>query len=171
MQIVIHIVTLCLLALLTSGCIKKDKNEQAKPLGEDKASSNSVKEISNSDGSKIFKDKKLADFPSVSIGDAFDRYTFLTKKEWKVQSSSRGKNVYIDFTGWFDSKTIDNSEKKDGVRERGVEVKFVVYPDGSFRAAMVSKLEMKADGKRYAYPHGDLNGVLAKIYANQEIKF
>lgn len=171
MHIVTNTVTLCLLALLASGCTKESSNIPAKPHGEGKPLNNNVMDISNSDGAKVFKDKKLADYPSATIEEAFGRYAFLTKKEWKVQSSPRGKNVYIDFTGWFDSKTIDSSAKKDNVRERGVEVKFVVYPDGSFRAAMVSKLEIKADGKRYAYPYEDLSDVLVKIYANQEIRF
>ncbi len=169
--IVANIVKLCLIALLAAGCIKESSNVPEKTHGEAKPSNNNVIESTNSDGAKIFKDKKLADYPSATIEEAFGRYAFLAKKEWKVQSSPRGKNVYIDFSGWFDSKTIDSSAKADGVKERGLEVKFVIYPDGSFRAAMVSKLEMKADGKRYAYPDADLNGVLTKIYSNQEIKF
>lgn len=156
---------------MLSGCGKESMNAPGKQHSESKPSSNTGMDTSNSDGAKLFKDKKLANFPSASIGDAFDRYTFLTKKEWKIQRSTQNKNIYIDFIGWLDSKSIDDRAKQEGVTERGVELKFIIYPDGSFVAAMVSKLEMKNNGKRYAYPMDDLTGILTKIYANKEIKF
>ncbi len=84
-------------------------------------------------------------------------------------SPHKARTPYVDFTGWLDEKSLSDAARQEGVSARGVGIKFVVYPDGSFKAAMVSKLEMKADGTLLAYPSDDLTGILAKIYENKEL--
>lgn len=165
--------TLLLCFFLQSGCINENVNAPAEQnaQGQGKASGNTGKDDPNFEVLSVFKGKKMADFPSSTIGEAFDRYTFLTKKAWSFQRSPQNKNIYIDFVGWFDSKSINNGGKKQSTTGKGLEIKFVVYPDGSFSAAMASILEMKNDGKRYAYPIDGLNDILTKIYANKELKF
>lgn len=119
---------------------------------------------------EIVKSKSFAGNASITIGNAFDGYKYFTKKEWKQSPASNGK-TYIDFIGWFDTKSIDAKAMKDGVSARGIDVKFAVYNDGSFGVVMVSRLEAKSDGKMYEYLLEDRAAILTKIYGNKEIAF
>lgn len=116
------------------------------------------------------KNKTLAKYPHATIGAAFDGYTYFTRKEWNEVHTSNGK-IYIDFIGWLDAASVDAAAAKEGVTGRALDVKFVIEPDGSFFVAMVSRIEKKSDGKSYDYPLEDSAALLAKIYANKEIKF
>jgi hypothetical protein len=115
---------------------------------------------------KVLKNVKLPSHPSKTFGEAVDSYRYFSKKEWKETHSSNGK-VYVDFTGWLKKNSLDFSE----VSERGVGIKFLVKPDGNYAVVMVSKLEIKTDGKMFSDPQSDISGILNKLYKNVELKF
>jgi hypothetical protein len=115
---------------------------------------------------KAIKGVKLPHYPSKTFGEAADSYRYFSKKEWKETRSTNGK-VYVDFTGWLKHTSPDFSD----VSMRGVGIKFLVNPDGSYAVVMVSKVELKTDGKIYSDPQPDISGVLSKLYKNVEIKF
>lgn len=113
------------------------------------------------------KKKNLLDYPSKTIGEAFGSYSYFNKREWSETFSASGK-IYIDFIGWFNTSSLNAQNIKSGISAKGVEVKFVLNPDGPFFVAMVSRVEVKTDGKMYKYPLPDIKYVLDSIYANKE---
>lgn len=119
--------------------------------------------------SGVVQDIVMAGYGKSTIGEAFGRYRFFKKKEW---SETRGKGgiVYVDFTGLASLGWFDFTAKKQGIASRGIEVKFVIYPGGDYGVGMVSKVEVKDDGKIYRYPLNDIGKVLNAIYANEKIK-
>lgn len=115
---------------------------------------------------KVIKNVKLPNYPSKTFGEAVDSYRYFSKNEWKETSSSYGK-VYVDFTGWLKKSIFDLST----VAVQGVGIKFLVKPDGNYAVVMVSKVEIKTDGKMSSEPLLDKSGILDKLYKNVEIKF
>ncbi len=151
--------------LLVSACTKEaantsDKRNTERPGGTETASISLV---------DVIKKQKLANYQSTTIGNAFDSYRYLTKKEWKAESL-KSRHFTVDFSGWFEHPTLNEEDLKDGITARGLEVKFVVEPDGSFYVLMVSKIESRSDGKMYRYQLQDGTGILASIYANRKIE-
>ncbi|MDA8241073.1 MAG: hypothetical protein M0Z67_11980 [Nitrospiraceae bacterium] len=116
----------------------------------------------------FIKKQKLVNYQSTTIGNAFDSYSYLTKKEWKVEQQKSGPFT-IDFIGWFGSDALKDEDIKKGVTGKGLDVMFVIEPNGSFYAFMASILEARNDGKIYRNQLADTAGVLAKIYGNQKI--
>jgi hypothetical protein len=115
------------------------------------------------------KDKRLGEYTATTIGQAFDSYQHFEKREWRETASSNGKS-YVDFWGWFNAGALDAATKNDIVA-RGVEVKFVINPDGEFYVAMISRLESFADGRKILHPLADKKSILDAIYANKAISF
>lgn len=116
----------------------------------------------------VIKNGKLINFQSTTIGNAFDSYKYLTKKEWKVEQLKSG-HFTVDFIGWFESDTLNDNDIKAGVTSKGIDVKFVINPDGSYYMFMVTKIESKSDGKVYGHELTDSAGILSNIYANKKI--
>jgi hypothetical protein len=54
---------------------------------------------------------------------------------------------------------------------QGVVIKFLVKPDGSYGVVMVSKIELKTDGKMYTEPLPESSVILKKLYGNKKIEF
>lgn len=116
----------------------------------------------------FIKKQKLVNFQSVTIGNAFESYKHMTKKEWKLEPLKSG-HFTVDFIGWFDPGTLSDKDSKDGVIGRGLDVKFVINSDGSFYLFMISMIEAKSDGKEYRHQLNDSAGILDSIYANKKI--
>lgn len=118
----------------------------------------------------VIQDVTLPGYKNMKIGEAFGKYRYFKKKEW---SESRGVNgnYYVDFVGSTPTSWFDFKSRKQGISARGVEVKFVIYPDGAYEVGMVSKVEVKTDGKTYRYPFGDAKSIVDAIYANREIPY
>jgi hypothetical protein len=114
--------------------------------------------------------QKLADYDTATIGDAFDNYRYFEKREWKETVSNNGK-IYIDFCGWFKKSVLDAVSVNKGIAARGIDVKFVINADGSFYLAMISKVEIGADGREFGYPQEDKTRILSAIYGNKEMSF
>jgi hypothetical protein len=114
--------------------------------------------------------KTLPDFATATIGEAFDKYRYFDKREWKETRSSNGK-TYVDFWGWLNSSSPDAVSAQNGVVASGVQVKFVITPNGEFYVAMISRVEAGADGKEHDYPLEDKKRILEAIYANNKITF
>ncbi|TWJ32960.1 hypothetical protein JN12_00371 [Geobacter argillaceus] len=151
-------------------CSKNDTKNTDEYPAENQVDKSNAKGITGSGIADALKDKTLAGYESTTIGTAFDSYKYFTKKEWKETSAQNGK-IYIDFIGWVGTNALDAVSIKDGVSARGIDVKFVINPDGSFFVGMVSKIDAKTDGTFYSYPLEDSAGLLTKIYANKEIAF
>lgn len=145
----------------------QDRKESAKTVHSGSAGPASSGEAAVTEA---IKKQVLPDFPALPIGTALDGYSHFTAHEWKGTQAETGK-YYVDCIGWLDAGTMDVASLKDGVSKRGVAVKFVVVQDGSFRLAMVSRLEAKSDGSVVSYPAADAKLILERIYANKEITF
>jgi len=110
---------------------------------------------------------KLVNYQSATIGTAFDSYKYLTNKEWKLEQQNR--YFIVDFVGWFGPDALNENDIKNGVTSKGIDVKFVINPDGSYYVLMVLKIEARSDGKVFQNQLADSVGILAKIYANKQI--
>lgn len=115
----------------------------------------------------ILKGMKLEDYPAITIGEAFDRYSHFTIKEWK-ETRMPNMKIYIDFTGTQKTGAFDLGPRKE-TYSQGIIVKFVINSDGSFNVAMASKVRFMSDGKMYSVPVEDKNRILEAIYSNKEI--
>lgn len=113
----------------------------------------------------VIKGLKLAKFESMTIGNAFDSYKYLKKKEW-TWASLKGGEFTVDFIGWAEPT---GEEIKAGLKAKGIDVKFVIEPDGAYYVLMILKLQTGPDGKVSSSPLADTMGILAKIYANDKI--
>lgn len=118
----------------------------------------------------VVRKQTLPAYPEMTIGKAFDGYSYLTKKEWKETPSANG-TIYIDFAGWFQGNQFSVDTIRRGISRQGVEVKFVIKPDGAFSVGMVSRLEATTAGTVNAYPLSDVKVIMDSIYSNKEISF
>lgn len=168
MNKLILLTVMIVIFLCTGACSKDGTSDPNKSSGERSVHKSSTKDVAGSGMAVVLRNKTLAGYESITIGNAFEGYKYFTKKEWKETTSQNGK-IYIDFIGWVDSKALDAATIKAGISARALDVKFVINPDGSFFVAMMSKIDVKTDGKLYGYPLEDKDGMLAKIYANKEI--
>ncbi|MBJ6802477.1 hypothetical protein [Geomonas propionica] len=116
----------------------------------------------------VIKDATLPGYPKVKIGEAFGKYGYFKQKQWYETRGAAG-NFYVDFrgsspTGWFDFKG-----RRAGIAEKGLVLKFVIYPSGEYGIVMASKTVQTKDGKTTAYPIPDIKGVVDAIYANKKL--
>lgn len=162
------LVSLMIGATVLAGACTKDGKESLNKQNVAKPAEHSDAETPNAGIIKVIKNGRLANFKSATIGSAFDSYKYLTKKDWQAAPLKSG-HVTVDFAGWFEPNTLNDRDIKDGVTARGLNVKFVIEPDGSYYVFMVSKLESKSDGKIYSSELQDSAGILASIYANRKI--
>jgi hypothetical protein len=112
----------------------------------------------------------LPGYNKMKIGEAFDRYRYFKKREWSETRPENGK-YYIIFTGVSPVGWLDLKLKRKGISDKGIEINFYIYPNGTFGVGMVSKIEVGADGKRYSYPVEDSKSIFDAIYANREISY
>lgn len=118
---------------------------------------------------EVIKNGKLAAFQSVTIGEAFDSYKYLIKKDWKANILKSG-HVTVDFTGWFEDSELSDEDKRRGVNGKGLEVKFVIEPNGVYYVFMVSKMELISNGSIMKSEYPDINTILKKIYSKEKIQ-
>lgn len=118
----------------------------------------------------IIRGQALPGFTGKTIGTAFDEYSYFSGREWQETKNPAGK-VYIDFRGLFESSGLDINSIKKGIARQGIEVKFVIEPDGAFSLAMVSKVEFTTDGNMHRYPLENGKNIIEQIYNNREIRF
>ncbi|MBJ6752225.1 hypothetical protein [Geomonas anaerohicana] len=116
----------------------------------------------------VIKDATLPGYPDVKIGTAFEKYGYFKEKHW-YETRGTGGNFYVDFrgsspTGWFDFKG-----RRAGIAEKGVVLKFVIYPSGEYGIVMASKTVQTKDGKTTATPISNIKGVVDAIYANKKL--
>ncbi|HEY6838704.1 MAG TPA: hypothetical protein VI389_08180 [Geobacteraceae bacterium] len=153
-----------------AGC-NKGGADGAGTKGEQKQAHSDKTSGTKSEGvAAAIRGKTLGDFKTMTIGEAFDNYRYFDKKEWKESGSGNGK-IYVDFWGWFKESSIDAASKKNGIVARGVQIKFVVNPEGEFYVAMISRAEKGADNTEHDYPLDDKQSILNAIYGNKEITF
>lgn len=166
------ILLICFNFLFTTGCSKDAPKEDQKMVvtGHGGVPVTVVPEKGALQGTiKVLKENRLAEHSQRSIGDAFDSYQYFDKKEWRETRSEGGK-VYIDFSGLKPVGSVFG-KTDENLAARGIGVKFVIYLNGSFNVAMISKLEVMKDGKINATPLENKKQILDAIYANKEITF
>lgn len=155
----------------TVACIKEEQSSKASQARQITVHGTKDDKAPVSNGLvDVLKGKSLTDFPAATIGQAFDGYAFFSKKEWRETRTSTGK-AFVDFNGWFKSNSTGLFGGKGEESVKGIQVKFAVYPDGSYGVVMASKIVKKADGTDSYEPIPDSKSVLDKIYANKEISF
>jgi hypothetical protein len=155
------LLTIGLLAGLC-GCSKEDADRNKATQAIDPAAPNAI-------FINAIRGGKLVNFPSVTIGEAFDAYKHLVDKEWKATPQA-GRLFAIDFTGWFTSDGLNEQDRRRGIMRKGLDVTFVVNVDGAFSVFMVSMIEANADGSLRRRQINDVDGVLTKIYGNKKIE-
>lgn len=119
---------------------------------------------------EVLKGMKLADYPSKTIGEAFEGYSHFTSREWSEVRTPQ-KKIYIDFFGLQRPPLFPLNNKTMRTYAQGVAVKFVINPDGKFYVAMVSRVDIMSDGKRYEKPFEGTKQVLDAIYADKKIEY
>lgn len=166
-----NIAVLCLAALCIYGCAQEGQQPKTPAKVISPHGTGTVSESSEPAQGfiGIVRSRKLPPSETETIGAVFDEYRYFDSREWKESRNADGK-VYVDFMGLFKS-TPAASSIKDGVTQQGVGVKFVVAQNGDFYLGMVTRIDVKPDGKMYHYPMGDGNRVIELIYANKEIVF
>ncbi len=162
------LVLLMIGAIMAGACTKQRTDDPGKPTIHNSGPKVQGKEHAGM--IDVLKRQKLAGYDSMTIGNAFDAYQYLTKKEWKQASLKSGQTT-IDFIGWYDTGIIDERAVKKGIKGKGIGATFVIDPNGSYYVLMVSSLELRADGSIYGSQLADTKGILAKIYANKKISF
>ena len=107
-----------------------------------------------------------------TIGEAFDKYKYAIKKEWRETPTKSGP-YYIDYICWFDISPLSSVVLKESVIKRGLEIKFAVHESGETYIAMASRVDVKSDGMRYTTPLDppQIKKFVTAIYENQEITF
>lgn len=118
----------------------------------------------------ILKRQKLVNYPSATIGEAFDKYRFFTKGTWQESHSAYGK-TYFDFTGMLKKGFMDTLLLLGDTAMYAVEIKFAISPSGDYGVVMASRIDYKRDGRVEKTPIPDLKGLLDKLYANERMNF
>jgi len=166
------VVAFCCAAACLFGCAKEGQKPQDTPpkaVSPHGAGADSKQSDQPQGFVGIVTSQKLPLSSTRTIGTAFDEYRYFNSREWKETRNASGK-VYVDFQGLFASPPIAASIK-NGVSRQGVEVKFVVEPNGNLYVGMVSRIDVTADGKMSLYPLGDGKKIVEMIYDNKEITF
>lgn len=156
------------LTVIVGACVKEGADSPDKGKGE-KPEQHSGAETGNAGIIDFIKRQKLVNFSSTTIGNAFDSYKYAATKEWKA-TFLKGSYTAVDYIGWSDLSSLNDSDRSNGITGRGFNVTFVIQPDGAFYVYMVSSIESRSDGKLYRTQQYDAAGVLADIYANRKIK-
>lgn len=117
---------------------------------------------------EVLKGKKLDGYETQTIGKAFDGYQYFSSTEWKEVFGDNGK-IYIDLIGWFDQKKVKMTTDTNGVTLKGLNVKFVIYGNGSYAVVMIAKLGTTADGSLGVYPQQNTADILGAIYGNKRL--
>lgn len=119
------------------------------------------------------KKNHLAPSTTKTIGEAFDSYKYARRIEWKATPPVNDGPSYVDYICWFHVKPVSVLALKEGVKERGLEIKFSILKDGETYIAMARRLDVKSDGKLYATPilPLDIKKIVTSLYENREITF
>jgi len=148
--------------ILLSGACNSDKPEINK--GGDRV----VEKTPNASLIDFIKGQKLANFPSTTIGSAFEAYRHVARKEWRASTLQVGY-ITVEFTGWIEPVTLNENDVKDGVIGKGIDITFVIEPGGAFYVYLISQIESKADGKVSRTKALDTAAILSDIYANRKL--
>ena len=155
------------LTVFVGACVKEEAGKSDTQGGNTQGQSSGT-ETADAGLVDFIKKQKLANFQSTTIGNSFDSYSYVKKKEWKSASLKSG-HIAVDFIGWFEPASLSEKDIKAGVTSRGLNVTFVVQPDGAFYVFAVTVVESTVDGKTHRVQSLDSAGALDNIYANKKI--
>lgn len=160
--------TILLMSVVLSVSLTACSRESGKPESQGKSGAQSANVAQPKTLADVLKGKTLAGYESKTIGQAFDGYRNFSRTEWKETRAEKGK-IYVDFAGWFDGKTVEAFAGKGGVAVNGLNVKFVIYDNGSYAVVMISKFGPAANGTMAIYPQQNIAEILACIYGNRQL--
>lgn len=118
----------------------------------------------------VIKKVTITGYPSATFGEAFETYKHVTKREWK-EVKTKSDKVYVTFTGYFKKRFFNFSLMRANIAQQGVEVKFVIFPDGVYEVALISRIDVMTDGAVQAFPLSNGKQILGQLLRNEEIKF
>lgn len=118
----------------------------------------------------VIKNVKIAGYPAATFGEAFESYRHVDKKEWR-EVKTKSDKVYVTFTGYFKKSFFNFRLMRAKVAQQGVEVKFVIFPDGVYEIALISRVDVLTNGTAQAFPVSNGKQILEKLLRNEEIKF
>lgn len=138
----------------------------------DERTNSTVAESPSAPVSQAIKKMMLKGYSQKTIGEAFDNYNKASSREWHEVNGKDGK-YFVDYECWLNESALSDARKIEGIVKVGVNVKFVVMNSGDFFVAMVSRLQMRRDGKSLAEPLDPTlsKRVLEAIYTNTEMSF
>lgn len=116
----------------------------------------------------VIKGATLPMYKGMKIGEAFERYSHFKVKKWR-DARGAGGAFYVDFCGSNPTSWFDFKSRRAGVSEKGIVVKFVVYPNGEYGVVMASKTVLTRDGKSTIAPLPDVKSVVDAIYNNRKL--
>lgn len=99
-------------------------------------------------------------------------YNKVASREWQEVPGKDGK-YFVDYICWLNESAVSPARKQEGIIKIGLDVKFVVQNNGDFFVAMVSRLQMRADGQALAEPFEPavIKRVMDAIYSEKELSF
>ena len=172
-----RIVLLGIIVAAVAACSKGNESETAKKASPQNKSvhgdvTGSASAVPGTPIADALKKKKINANFSKSIGEAFDSYKYVTKREWRETGTSSNK-YYVDYICWFDVNALSPAAMKDGIVKSGMVIKFVIHENGEAYIAMATRIEIKSDGKSYTTPIkvADIQKIVTAIYENREISF
>lgn len=119
----------------------------------------------------VLKKARLSVDAKKTIGEAFDSYDHVSKKEWR--GTLGANSAYIDFICRIDVSPFSAANLKDDIVMRFLDVKFAIHEGRQAYVTMVSRTDLKKDGSQSTvhYEPVDREKIIKAIYANQEIPF
>ena len=128
----------CGVVVFESGCSRDTAERSTPPQVIDPATPNAGVIVALRKGT-------LKNFPSKTIGEAFDGYDRLIEKEWKAYLRSGGM-FSIDFTGWLKPEDLNEQDRRNGIVKKGLGVAFIINVNGSYYASAATVIEGREDG-------------------------
>jgi len=121
---------------------------------------------------KSLKNNHLEVSSTKTIGEAFDAYKHVLKKEWK-ETATVGGTYFIDYICELNVSPISFVSLKEGVMKRSLDIKFAIREDGTTFISMASLIDIKSDGMIYTtvIDPVDIKKIVTAIYENREIIF
>jgi len=121
---------------------------------------------------EFLKNNHLEVSSTKTIGEAFDGYTYASKKEWRETQVPNGP-FYIDYICWPEVSSTSLTAIKQGLVKRKLEIKFVIHKDGNIYIAMARRIDFKSDGMEYevVIEPAVIKTLVRTIYENREIAF
>jgi len=118
----------------------------------------------------LVKDGILDGFPSLMVGEAFDNYSYFSKRDWRSFTSTNGREV-VEFKGQLDRGMMDATGMEE-VMEAYLVVQFVINKDDSFQIvhASLSGKDMGGGEVDYDMNAREIEQAISDIYNDRLLR-